>query len=157
MDGVLERRLKGFGAVEVAGTKFCGKTWTSLAHGESIVHVDEDAVKHMIELDASPALEGEDPHVIDEWQNVPKIWDAVRRRVDESGNKPGQFILAGSSTIDKSKVSHSGAGRIATLRMRPMSLFESGYSDGSIPLQGLFGGVFKTQHVETDVSIWEPV
>lgn len=151
LDSVLDRRLEGFGAVEVAGSKFCGKTWMSMAHGQSIIHIDEDAVKQMVLVDASLALEGDHPHIIDEWQDVPKIWDAVRRRVDESGNKRGQFILTGSSTVDKSKVSHSGAGRIAKIHMRPMSLFESGDSDGSISLKGLFEGEFKTQQVTTDI------
>lgn len=152
MDAALTRRLKGFGAVEVTGTKFCGKTWTSLAHGQSIIHID-DAIRHMVEVDASLALEGKAPHVIDGWQDVPKIWDSVRRRVDDLGNKKGQFILTGSSTVDKSKVFHSGAGRIAKLQMRPMSLFESGHSDGSVSLQGLFEGAFKAQHVETDIRL----
>ena len=151
LDSTLERRLKGFGAVEVAGTKFCGKTWTSMAHANSIVHIDDDAVKQMVETDASLALEGEKVHVIDEWQDVPKIWDAVRRRIDETANEKGQFILTGSSTVDKSKVSHSGAGRIAKLHMRPMSLFESSDSDGSISLKELFEGKFKQQKVETDI------
>jgi predicted AAA+ superfamily ATPase len=151
LDSLLDRRLDGFGAVEVAGTKFCGKTWTSMAHGQSIIHIDEDVVCQMVLVDASLALDGDQPHIIDEWQDVPKIWDAVRRKVDESGNQTGQFILTGSSTVDKSKVSHSGAGRIAKMHMRPMSLFESGNSDGSISLSGLFEGEFKTQQVTTDV------
>lgn len=151
VDELLDRRLKGFGAVEVAGTKFCGKTWTSMAHGSSIVHLDEDAVRQMVSLDAALALEGTHPHIIDEWQDVPKIWDAVRRKVDETGNRHGQFILTGSSTVDKSSVSHSGAGRIAKMRMRPMSLFESGDSDGAVSLQALFEGEFEARQVETDV------
>ena len=151
MDAALDRKLKTFGAVEVAGAKFCGKTWMSLAHSESIAHIDDDAVKQIAELDASLVLEGDAPHTIDEWQDVPKIWDAVRRRIDESGNKRGQFILTGSSTVDKSKVSHSGAGRIATLHMRPMSLFESGASDGSVSLKALFDGEFHPGQVQSDV------
>ena len=151
LDALLDRRLEGFGAVEVAGTKFCGKTWTSMAHGQSIIHIDEDAVRQMVLVDATLALSGDQPHIIDEWQDVPKIWDAVRRKVDSSGNQRGQFILTGSSTVDKSKVFHSGAGRIAKMQMRPMSLFESGDSDGSISLNGLFEGEFKTQQVSTDV------
>lgn len=153
LDELLDRRLNGFGAVEVAGTKFCGKTWTSMAHGNSIVHVDDDAVKQMVTLDAALALEGARPHIVDEWQDVPKIWDAVRRKVDETGNRRGQFILTGSSTVDKSSVSHSGAGRIVSMRMRPMSLFESGDSSGTISLQALFDGEFEAQQVETDVRM----
>lgn len=140
LDGCIERRLKGFGAVEVAGAKFCGKTWASLAQGGSIVHIDDDATRQAVELDVTLALSGEQPHIIDEWQDVPKIWDAVRRAIDESGNRRGQYILTGSSTADKGEVSHSGAGRIAKVHMRPMSLLESGLSDGSVSLAGLFDG-----------------
>jgi predicted AAA+ superfamily ATPase len=151
LDAVLERRLRGFGAVEVTGTKFCGKTWSSLAQGESIIHIDEDAVKRIVELDAALALEGTRPHVIDEWQDVPKIWDAVRRKVDETGNTKGQFILTGSSTVNKDEVSHSGAGRIARVHMRPMGLSESGHSDASVSLSRLFEGEFTPRQVSTDV------
>jgi len=97
------------------------------------------------------ALEGELPHVIDEWQDVPRIWDAVRRRVDETGNQCGQYLLTGSSTVDKSKIGHSGAGRIAKVHMRPMSLYESGTSDGRISLKDLFEGKFETSQVQTDL------
>lgn len=151
LDRVLERKLKAFGAIEVTGTKFCGKTWTSLAHGESIAHIDDAPIRRMAELDASLVLEGARPHVVDEWQDVPGIWDAVRRRVDEEGNARGQFILTGSSTTDMRLVSHSGAGRIARLHMRPMSLLESGLSDGSVSLAGLFEGTFERHQVEADV------
>ena len=149
LDATVERKLRSFGAIEVAGTKFCGKTWTSLAHSESIVHIDDDAIRQAVELDVSLALEGKTPHTIDKWQDIPKIWDAVRRSIDESGNAKGQFILTGSSTVDKTKVSHSGAGRIATLHMRPMSLFESGYSNGNVSLKGLFKGEFHSGQVQT--------
>ena len=151
LDNVIERRLEAFGAVEVAGAKFCGKTWASMAHAESIVHVDDEAVRQMIEVDVSLALEGDTPHVIDEWQEVPKIWDAVRRSVDARGNKRGQYILTGSSTVDKTKVTHSGAGRIATLRMRPMSLYEAGKSTGIVSLARLFEGECPTAQVEVGV------
>lgn len=129
-DSIIERRMKAFGAVEVAGPKFCGKTWSSMAQAASIAHLDDAGTRRMAELDVSLALEGQLPHVIDEWQDVPTVWDAVRRSVDEHGNKRGMYLLTGSSTVDKSKVSHSGAGRIATVPMRTMSLFESGESTG---------------------------
>ena len=151
LDDTLERKLRGFGAVEVAGAKFCGKTWSSLAHAKSITHIDEDAVRQMVELDVSLALEGDRPHIIDEWQDVPKIWDAVRRKVDAEGNSKGQFILTGSSTVNREEVSHSGAGRIARIRMRPMSLYESNHSSGLVSLKGLFEDEFKPQQVDTDV------
>ena len=151
LDPVLDNLLDSFGAVEVKGTKFCGKTWTSMAHGNSIVHVDDGAVRSMLDIDASLALEGEQPHIIDEWQDLPEIWDGVRRRVDENANRPGEFILTGSSTVDRSLLSHSGAGRIAEMHMRPMSLFESGNSDGSVSLAKLFEGGMTQGSASTDV------
>ena len=107
--------------------------------GESIVHID-DAVRRAVEMDAGLALTGAQPHVIDEWQDVPKTWDAVRRAIDESGNRRGRYILAGSSSADKAEVSHSCAGRIAKIHMRPPSLSESGMSDKTVSLAGLFDG-----------------
>lgn len=150
-DASIERALKSFAAVEIKGSKFCGKTWSSLAHGESIVHLDDRATREMAQLDPTLALDGTCPHVIDEWQDVPDVWDAVRRRVDACGNTRGQFLLTGSSTIDMTLVSHSGAGRIACLTMRPMTLFESGDSDGTVSLKGLFDGMFTAHAVQTDV------
>lgn len=151
LDPTFEMLLETFGAVEVKGTKFCGKTWTSMAHGNSIVHVDDAAVRTMLDVDVTLALEGEQPHIIDEWQDLPKIWDGVRRRVDENANRPGEFILTGSSTVDRSTLSHSGAGRIAELQMRTMSLFESGESDGSVSLAALFEGYMDQGSALTDV------
>ncbi|MCD8316604.1 MAG: AAA family ATPase [Eggerthellaceae bacterium] len=151
LDDLVERRLKVFGALEIVGTKFCGKTWTAKAFGESIIHIDDEAVKQMVNADPALSLDGERPHVIDEWQEIPRIWDCVRRKIDESGNEKGQFILTGSSTVDRTRVIHSGAGRIARVHMRPMSLYELGESDGSISLSGLFDGRFTTKTVETDL------
>lgn len=152
LDPIIDRRLQTFGALEIAGTKFSGKTWSSMAHSESITHIDDPAIKAAVEIDPTLALSGETPHVIDEWQDIPALWDAIRRAVDKSGNAKGSYILTGSSTVDKSLVSHSGAGRIATIHMRPMSLFETGYSDGSISLKGLFEGRFQTQHTSTSLE-----
>lgn len=121
-----------------------------MAHGESIVHIDDPQTKAIAEADPFIILEGERPHVVDEWQEVPRIWDAARRRIDEEGEK-GLFLLTGSSSLSKDKVTHSGAGRIARLRMRPMSLYESGESSGDISLSGLFEGEFKPGAVSTDL------
>lgn len=128
----------GIRSREGDGGEILRKDMVESRAGESIVHIDNDAVRRAVEIDAGLALTGARPHVIDEWQNVPKIWDAVRRAVDESGNRRGQYILTGSSSADKAKVSHSGAGRIAKIHMRPLSLFESGMSDGTVSLAGLF-------------------
>jgi predicted AAA+ superfamily ATPase len=113
----------------------------SLNHSESVIYVgDPDnnfQNKALINADISYALKGEVPHLIDEWQEIPQIWDAVRFEADRTPAN-GRFILTGSSTPEFKGVSHSGAGRIGTLRMRTMSLFESGDSDGSVSLKGLF-------------------
>lgn len=143
VDEKLSDALDLFGAVEVAGTMWCGKTWTSMAFGESISRIGTNAVRTTAEADPSTALLGTQPHVIDEWQDVPAIWDEVRAAVDETGGRNGQFILTGSSRPAKEMVHHSGAGRIQTIRMRTMSLVESGQSSGKVSLSGLFSGAFE--------------
>lgn len=140
-DRVLADLLDTFGAVEVAGTMWCGKTWTSLAFGESVTRLGRPNVRRTVEADPSVALLGACPHVIDEWQDVPEVWDAVRDEVDE-GASAGSFILTGSSSPSKDRVSHSGARRVAKLRMRTMSLAEMGKSTGEVSLSGLFEGRF---------------
>lgn len=124
-DRQLERMLATFGAVEVAGTMWCGKTWTSLAFGQSVTRIGLAGPRAAAEADPGIALLGDRPHVIDEWQDVPAIWDEVRSAVDASGNELGSFILTGSSEPRKDLVHHSGAGRIAKLRMRTMTLTSS--------------------------------
>lgn len=141
-DRVLEDMLAIFPAVEVAGTMWCGKTWLSLSFAESITRVGREAVRKAVEADPSLALAGEAPHVIDEWQDVPAIWDTVRDAVDEGLLGRGSIILTGSSSPKKERVSHSGAGRIAKMRMRTMSMQEMGESSGVISLAGLFEGSF---------------
>ncbi|WP_165056292.1 MULTISPECIES: ATP-binding protein [unclassified Adlercreutzia] len=142
VDAQVDRYLRLFGAVEVSGTKWCGKTWTSLAHASSVTYVDRGANLQITQADPSYALAGEQPHVIDEWQRVPAIWDTVRHAVDELGGSKGAWILTGSSTPERSKTSHSGAGRIGRVRMHPMTLQESGDSTGAISLSKLFDGEF---------------
>ena len=143
LDERLQTLLQIFGAVEIRGTKWCGKSWTALAFGESVVHLDDPNVKSLVEADPSLALQGNKPHVIDEWQETPATWDATRRAVDASGGKKGLFILTGSSTPAKDSVTHSGAGRIARLDMSTMTLWERGLSTGSVSLQNLFEGSFE--------------
>lgn len=153
VDAQIERYLRLFGAVEVAGTKWCGKTWSSLAHAKSVTYVDRGANLQIVQADPSYALVGDTPHVIDEWQRVPAVWDVVRHAVDEAGGERGLWILTGSSTPRKSEVSHSGAGRIGTVRMHPMTLQESGDSSGSVRLRDLFDGSFSPCQVDaTDIE-----
>lgn len=152
---VIERRviegLEDFGAVCIEGAKYCGKTWVGQAFANSELDLMDPAGNfqnlELAFLDPSMALQGESPRLIDEWQEAPQLWDGVRNSVDRSG-KSCSFILTGSS-IPKNKGSkkngkigpkHTGVGRIEKLRMRPMSLFESGESNGSVSLAGLFNG-----------------
>lgn len=143
VDEQVKRYLKLFGAVEVSGTKWCGKTWTSLAHGKSVTYVDRGANLQIVRADPTYALVGEPPHVIDEWQRVPTLWDTVRHAVDDAGGAKGQWILTGSSTPSKDETAHSGAGRIGRVRMHPMTLQESQDSTGTVSLAELFEGRFE--------------
>lgn len=143
MDAKIEEYLKTFGAVCVEGPKWCGKTWTSLFHSNSKIFIGDPAGnfqnRRLAEMSPALILEGEKPRLIDEWQEVPPIWDAVRYQVDQSAQK-GQYILTGSATPNHKGILHSGAGRIAKLRMRPMSLYESGDSSGTVSLEKLCRG-----------------
>ena len=143
VDTELDRLLRIFGAVEIAGTMWCGKTWTALAHGRSVTRVGQAAGRAVAQADPASALIGETPHVIDEWQDVPAIWDEIRSDIDISGAVPGRFILTGSARPHGTDTAHSGAGRIGKLRMRTMSLQETGDSTGKISLAGLFNGDFE--------------
>ena len=151
-DAQIERYLKAFGAVEIAGTKWCGKTWSALMQGASVSYVDENL--DFARADPSMMLIGDRPHVIDEWQRVPAIWDCVRHEVDRARGTRGAFILTGSSTPatrqGEQGPAHSGAGRIGRVRMSPMSLFESGESTGQVSLEGLFAGEFTPCVAERD-------
>ncbi len=133
--------LESSGAVVVAGPKFCGKTETSSRFAKSKVALDEVSLIRFAEADPRAVLEGSVPRLIDEWQNVPNLWNVARSEIDRREGKLGQFIFTGSSTpADMEQIYHSGAGRIVTVRMRPMSLFESKESKGEISLRALFAG-----------------
>lgn len=140
VDNILEKKLKGKGAVLIEGIKWCGKTTTGGMHAKSIIYMDDPSQENLMLADINTArlLEGETPHMIDEWQLAPKIWDAVRFEVDHR-QKMGQFILTGSSTPAKmDDVHHTGTGRFSWLLMRTMSLYESSDSNGSVSLKDLF-------------------
>ena len=153
IDGVLERHLRAFGAVEVAGTMWSGKTWTSKAHAASCATLDSASAREVAAMSPETVLLGETPRVIDEWQEAPAIWDAVRRKVDEEAGRRGLYILTGSSRPAKSSTSHTGSGRISRLRMWPMSLSESGHSSKSVSLTGLFDGVFEAGPSDTSLLL----
>lgn len=145
MDGQIQRYLATFGAVCVEGPKWCGKTWISSHHANSEFLIADSSNnfqnRKLAETSPSLVLEGKTPRLIDEWQEVDSIWDAVRYTVDQRGEK-GQFILTGSSTPTKKNRVHSGVGRIGRLRMRTMSLYESGDSSGKVSLEALCEGKF---------------
>lgn len=144
VDGLLEKKLQAKGALLIEGPKWCGKTTTAEEFAASKVMLARPDVKSsfksLLEIDADAALAGDTPMLIDEWQTVPKLWDSVRYMVDHR-RKMGQFILTGSAVPDKeaeSEIEHSGTGRFAWLTMRPMSLYESGESNGAVSLGDLF-------------------
>lgn len=140
IDNKIEEYLGVFGALCIEGPKWCGKTWTSSFHSRSEIYLGDPAGnfqnRNLAELSPDLVLQGEPPRLIDEWQEVPPLWDAVRFHVDQSSEK-GLFILTGSSTPNHKGILHSGAGRIARIRMRPMSLYESGDSSGMVSLGDL--------------------
>ncbi len=154
IDKVVEGHLDLFGAVCIEGAKWCGKTWTATAHSNSSVYLGDPSGnfqnKSLAEIDPKLVLEGDAPRLIDEWQEVPELWDAVRFEVDRKGKK-GQFILTGSATPAQKGILHSGAGRISTLRMRPMSLYESKDSSGQVSFEDICRGKFENT-VTGDVS-----
>jgi len=146
IDSAVEQHLRAFGAVCIEGAKWCGKTWTAQRHAQSAFLVGDPAGnfqnRQLAQIDPSLVLQGKQPRLIDEWQEVPSLWDAVRFTVDQSITK-GQFILTGSATPAHKGVMHSGTGRIARLRMMPMSLYESGDSSGKVSLKNLCIGIFE--------------
>lgn len=140
-DTLLQDLLDAFGAVLIEGPKWCGKTTTASQLANSILRMQDPSMReeYLATAKTKPSilLKGDTPRLIDEWQDAPMLWDAVRTTVDDR-QVPGQFILTGSNAVDKSQIHHSGAGRIARLRMLPMSLWESQESTGEVSLKELF-------------------
>lgn len=141
-DRMLHDRLEAFGAVLIEGPKWTGKTTTAEQQAKSVVKMQDPdkAEEYLVTASVKPSLllNGEKPRLIDEWQDAPVLWDAVRSAVDNSGGKPGQYILTGSNTVDKTKIRHTGTGRITRMKMYPMSLWESQESSGEISISELF-------------------
>lgn len=136
----IELKLKTSGAVVVAGPKFCGKTTTCMLYQKSFVKLNTKQAITMARMNPKGVLQGEKPRLIDEWQKAPDVWNQVKDDLDFN-YEFGKYILTGSSTpADKTEVHHSGAGRIAPVRMRPMSLWESKESKGMVTLKCLFDG-----------------
>ena len=149
-DRILKRKVLGKGAVLIEGPKWCGKTTTAKQLAKSVLDLGDSSVLRqsvqLIELSPKTLLEGKTPRLIDEWQALPPIWDSIRSEVDNRG-EPSQFILTGSSVLPEAdETIHSGTGRYAYIKMRPMSLYESGESNGKVSLADLFDGQpFETQ------------
>lgn len=140
-DTILQERLEAMGAVLIVGPKWCGKTTTAEQHAKSVLRLQnpDEREQYLATAAVKPSmlLMGETPRLIDEWQDAPVLWDAVRTMVDKR-METGQFILTGSNAVDESKIRHSGTGRISRMTMGTMSLWESGESNGKISLTDLF-------------------
>ncbi|MEB3307905.1 MAG: AAA family ATPase, partial [Cyanobacteriota bacterium] len=140
VDAELRELLRSAGAVVIEGPKACGKTMTALQQAASSVLLDIDqAARQALAVEPALVLEGARPRLLDEWQVAPELWNQVRRAVDGS-DQPGQFLLTGSAVPPDDASRHTGAGRFAFLRMRPMSLVETGASSGAVSLRQLFAG-----------------
>lgn len=147
LDEILKQELEAMGAVLLEGPKACGKTTTAEQAAGSVIYMDDPVRRNqylqMVETDISYILAGATPRLIDEWQIAPKIWDAVRFEVDHRG-EDGQFILTGSAVPPregKEEMKHTGTGRISWIKMRPMSLWESGESSGGVSLAQMFSQI----------------
>lgn len=141
-DKMLREKLEAMGAVLIEGPKACGKTTTAEQQAKSIIYMDDPSrqahYRQMAQTDISILLEGETPRLIDEWQEIPQFWDAIRFTVDHRSDD-GQFMLTGSAVpVDTKEIHHTGTGRFGWLMMRPMSLWESGESTGGVSLKELF-------------------
>lgn len=137
----LRENLEAFGAVVITGPKWCGKTTTAKRMSRSQVFLqDEDRreeYRRILDVRPSMLLEGDKPRLIDEWQTAPELWNAVRKSVDDL-NSEGLYIMTGSTSVERREEDHSGTGRIVEMRMRTMSLYESGRSAGEVSLGDLF-------------------
>lgn len=140
VDNKIDQYLEAFSAICIEGPKWCGKTWTSTYHSNSKIMIGDPTGdfqnRRLAQMSPELVLDGKTPRLIDEWQEVPQLWDAVRYKADQR-NEKGQFILTGSATPNHKGILHSGAGRIAKIRMRPMSLYESGKSTGDVSLESI--------------------
>lgn len=161
-DEILARKLRSSGAVLIEGPKWCGKTSTGLQLAKSVAYLQDPdrrkSYEQMADTKPSLLLQGETPRLLDEWQTLPVLWDAVRFAVDQRGSM-GQFILTGSSTplddlSQQAEIHHSGTGRIARMRMRPMSLWESRESSGTVSLKALFDGTVSDElYYESKITV----
>lgn len=155
-DDELEFRLECSGAVLIQGPKWCGKTTTATQQAKSIIKLQDtdknEGYKQTALVKPSLLLRGDNPRLIDEWQEIPVLWDTVRNSVDEK-NDTGLYILTGSNSIDKDKIMHSGTGRISRMRMDTMSLYETGESNGTVSLMELFKNPTADIEAKSDLDV----
>ena len=151
IDPIIAENLKIFGAISIEGPKWCGKTWTALNHANSVTYLNNTAdnyrERELAKMDVNLVLDKTKPELLDEWQEVPALWDAVRFKCDQDKEK-GKYILTGSATPVSDKIHHSGAGRICKMKMYTMSLYESGDSTGEVSLKDLFDDKVKNKLIE---------
>ena len=160
-DAVLMERLEAFGAILIEGPKWCGKTTTAEQVAKSVIKLQDPDMRdeYLAAAATKPSLllRGATPRLIDEWQDAPVLWDAVRTMVDNR-SVTGQFILTGSNAVDKKQIHHSGTGRISKFDMLPMSLWELGESNGKVSLMELFNNPdLDIDGIESDLSVEELV
>jgi predicted AAA+ superfamily ATPase len=139
IDSAIERSLSTFGGVQIVGPKWCGKSWSGIYHSHSSIFLGDEDTKRSALLEPKAILQGEYPILVDEWQEVPKLWDIARLNIDFSAKK-GMYIFTGSTTPPKNSTVHSGVGRFIPLNMHTMSLYESGESTGTVSLTEMFKG-----------------
>ena len=155
----LKQRLEAFGAVLIVGPKWCGKTTTAEQQAASVIKMQnpDEREGYLATARTKPSLllKGDNPRLIDEWQEAPVLWDAVRTAVDDR-QEEGLFILTGSTSVDEKQIHHTGTGRISRLKMHPMSLYESNESNGQISLKSLFDNPsMDIDGIMSDMSIEE--
>lgn len=155
-DNELTAALEAAGAVLIEGAKWCGKTSTARNAAQSVLYLQDPdrSISYLALADTKPSLllKGETPRLIDEWQMAPVLWDAIRFEVDQRGEQ-GQFILTGSAVPIDLATAHTGIGRIARFKMRPMSLFESNESNGTVSLKALFDGAQNEESITSTLTI----
>jgi len=159
-DEVLQDHLEASGLVLIEGTKWCGKTTTAEQHCSSVIYLNDPSQSEIYLRLAQTApkilLEGDTPRLVDEWQDATELWDAARFEIDHRDKSTGQFIFTGSTVIKKEKrdkMKHSGAGRVSWMQMRPMSLFESGESTGTVSLGHLFAGDIQNAYKTNELDL----
>ena len=155
MENIIDRKIKQFGCLDIKGPKWCGKTYLASQYANSISYIDRNFERYsdMIsdEIENNEIFIGESPHLIDEWQWLPQIWDKVRFLVDINLNKPGQFILTGSNDVDWSQIRHGGAGRMCEIKLSTLTNYEiiQNESIDFISLMDLFNDIKNFKFVST--------